>query len=74
MPISWVFWRDNAPIHVSVAFIDWFEGEGLSLIYWPSRPPDLIIIENILAALSKLVYARKWQEFESVLAIKNSIL
>ena len=49
---------DNCPIHVSTLCQEFFIESGINVLDWPSYSPDLNIIENIWAYLSKEIYGQ----------------
>lgn len=53
MPIIWAYQQDNGPIHASYATRNLFSEEGIRLMTWPTRSPELDSIKN--------VYAHVWQ-------------
>ena len=50
------FIQDNAPIHVSKSTNAWLHRNKVKQIQWPSRSPDLNIIENIWGHLTRQLY------------------
>ena len=55
-PDGFVLQQDNCSIHVSKKNWTFFEEMGIQLLPWPSRSPDLNIIENVWSMLSSKVY------------------
>ena len=48
--------QDNCSIHVSKKVMEFFKSTKINLIDWPSRSPDLNIVENIWKMISDIVY------------------
>ena len=53
---SWVWQHDNAPIHNSSYTKTFFRNKSINLLSWPSRSPDLNIVENIFSFLEHKIY------------------
>ena len=53
---DFVFQQDNCAIHISRRMMEFFDEVGFNLLEWPSRSPDLNIIENVWSMLSSHVY------------------
>ena len=50
------FVQDNCRIHETKEVIDYLEFRAIKLIEWPSRLPDINIMENIWKLMSDIVY------------------
>jgi len=48
--------QDNCPIHISRSVRQCYETSDINIIDWPSRSPDINIVENIWKMLSDIVY------------------
>ena len=68
LPDGFVLQQNNCSIHVSKKNLDPFKETGIELLPWPSRSPEINIIENVWSMLSSRVYAgpqpKKNQELE----------
>lgn len=51
------FQQDNCAVHVSRSTKAWLASKNISLLAWPSRSPDLNIVENIWDNMSKRMYS-----------------
>lgn len=56
-----IFQQDNAAIHNSRQTRAWLSDQNLEILDWPSRSPDMNIIENVWGYLSRKVYANGHQ-------------
>ena len=56
LPDGFVLQQDNCSIRVLKKSLDFFEETGIEPLPWPSRRPDLNIIENVWSMLSSRVY------------------
>lgn len=55
---DWYWQHDNAPAHSSYYTQDYLEEAGVNCINWPSRSPDLNIIENCWSIVKDAVEVR----------------
>ena len=53
---NYIWQQDNASIHVSKKTQNYFRINQVNTLKWPSRSPDLNIVENIFAFMSKHIY------------------
>ena len=53
---GFVLQQDNCRIHVSKQSLDFFEETRVEFLPWPSRSPDLNIIENVWSMLNSKIY------------------
>jgi transposase len=67
-----IFQQDNASIHSSRSTNDFLRREGVHVLSWPSKSPDLNIIENVWGLLARNVY-ENGQQFECVRDLKAKI-
>lgn len=55
--VDWLLQQDNAPAHSSEATQLFLESKGVALLGWPSKSPDLNVIENMWHLLSQRIYS-----------------
>ncbi|OWZ09889.1 hypothetical protein PHMEG_00017336 [Phytophthora megakarya] len=54
--LEFQFQHGNASIHTARVASWYLEGQGVDVMWWPAKPPELIPIENALGILSRAVY------------------
>jgi transposase len=50
---EWIFQQDNAPCHKARRVNDWFTENGIRVLQWPARSPDLNPIENVWTVIDR---------------------
>ena len=65
--------QDNAPLHGANSTTDWLRNQNINTLPWPSRSPDLNVIENIWGILISDVY-KDGKQFNSVSELKTPIM
>lgn len=68
-----MYQQDNAPIHVSRYTKNWMMSKNVRTFAWPARSPDINIIENVWAHMSKEVYAN-CKQYNTVEEFKKAVL
>lgn len=56
---NYIYQQDNCSIHRSDEALQWFETTEMPLLSWPSKSPDLNIVENLWSMISDAVYCDK---------------
>jgi transposase len=67
-PENHFIYQHNGPIHRARIISYWMEQEGIRVLPWPSRSPDLNPIENILGLMIKKrrrVIGKKFKQCET---------
>ncbi|CAK9809220.1 Transposable element Tc3 transposase [Anthophora quadrimaculata] len=70
---TFIFQQDNAAIHTARCVKAYFNSKHVTCLEWPARSPDLNIIENIWAELSRKVY-EDGKQYKNVMELKQSIV
>lgn len=68
---NYLFQQDNCSIHVSKCMKKFFQEIDFKLLSWPSRSPDLNIMENVWKIISDIVY--EGSQPENVSNLKDKI-
>jgi len=66
--IGAIFMQDNAPIHTAGIIREWLLENGVEVMAWPKRSPDLNPIENLWALLKAQIY----KTYPELLRMNNS--
>ncbi|KAJ3649639.1 hypothetical protein Zmor_021369 [Zophobas morio] len=53
---NFIFQQDNCPVHNARLVSRYLEAEGVHVLPWPSRSPDLNVIENVWGEMQKYIY------------------
>lgn len=69
---DWIFQQDGASIHTARGVKTWFANNNVRVLPWPSRSPDLNIVENIWAILVKRVYDGG-RQYESIHELREAL-
>ncbi len=59
---NFTFQQDGAPAHTAKKTINFFSDKKIKILPWPSKSPDLNIIENVWHMLSCQIYNGKKYE------------
>jgi transposase len=68
-----IFQQDNASIHSAKLTTAFLKEKEVNTLSWPSKSPDLNIIENVWGQLSRAVY-RDGRQLESTADLKRQIV
>lgn len=69
---EWIFQQDNVAIYTAKLIKTWFEEQEITCLQWPALSPDINIIENVWAYLSRKVYMNN-RQFSSEEELINTI-
>lgn len=68
-----LFHQDNLPIHTAIKTCRWLKEKQIHKLPWPSKCPDLNIIENVCVFMGRHVYKRR-NQYSSVSDLKEGIM
>lgn len=51
--------QDNCPSHVSKKTMEYLNGERFTTLKWPSKSPDINIMENVWKMISDIIYEER---------------
>ncbi|KAG6948420.1 hypothetical protein JG687_00015486 [Phytophthora cactorum] len=71
--LDYIYQQDNASIHQSHLTKEFFEEEGITMLNWPARSPDLNSIENVWTMMARYVYANG-RQYDNVASLTAAIL
>lgn len=63
--VSLIYMQDNAPCHKADVVTQFFEDEGIEVLHWPAKSPDLNPIEIIWATI-KAMYSSRFRYLTSL--------
>lgn len=70
---KWIFQQDLASIHNSTITKAWLKDNKVTVLDWPSKSPDMNIIENVWGILVRRVYAGG-KQFDNIMDLKRAII
>ncbi|OWZ20703.1 Transposase [Phytophthora megakarya] len=70
--VDFVYMQDNASIHASNETMGFFKEQGVTVLDWRARSPDLNPIENVWAILARKVYSNG-KRYSSVAELTEAV-
>lgn len=70
---TFIFQQDNASIHTAKCVTSYIKSKNFTCLEWPARSPDLNIIENVWADLTRSVY-ENGRQYKDIAELKQSII
>lgn len=53
---SFIYQHDNCPVHSAGMIKEWFQRNNVETLSWPSKSPDINIIENVWGVMTRKIY------------------
>ena len=55
---DFIYQQDNAPCHTANSVKDYFEDNGINVLPWPTRSPNLNTIENLCVSIDRKLQSK----------------